>query len=147
MRDVIKQLNVGTIIATSGVYIERTDGGEYSESPPRLNQEILNSPNPPQCDVCAKGAIFLSSVRNLNKYDDEAPMCSGIEYHLVGTLGLFTTRAIDEIESVFELYRIHADTPFGRLTDDHRLRWICNYIIDHDGEVNGLEEAAFEYED
>jgi hypothetical protein len=113
-------------------------GGFYLETDSAVSGALTSRKLGP-CRICARGALFLSSVDKYNK-------CTVTTKSDLGDIAIdrseddWGAQQIDEIENAFELFGNYghrtASYAFGRGHSDYRdrLRAICRNIIEHDGE-------------
>ena len=134
--DVIKQLNTKTIKASPGNYFSFDINVNSDNS---LRHNINNN----QCDVCAKGAIFVSIVRlykdlhNRGEGGYNKIFKNVISRH---SEDFFTKAQLSEIEHAFEGWITPTGInyyPARLLTPEKRMRMIMQNIIDNDGEFKG----------
>jgi len=117
-KDVLKQLHIGKIKATSGVYLGHVDSLKNG------NQYIYAKPNQP-CQACALGALFVSKYNLFNGYWENNISCVNLQNRLYG---YFSEEQLDEIEDFFE-YSCMEEVE----NDEDRMIMIMQNIIDHKG--------------
>lgn len=156
-KDVIAQLDTKRLRAFEGVYVRGRGGSSNLKIDPEvfLLDETLDTEVrdllAPQCDVCAKGGLFVAAVDRFDKLklgDDLCPIgnhggCSDpVEY----LTGFFEYNQLELIEYAFErggagdIVCGHEDMfkaaeKFGRKfrSDDARMRAIMKNVIKHNG--------------
>lgn len=124
-KDVIQQIKAEKFIALTGRYFKQC------QLPEKVNQKTLLEHTEP-CDVCAKGAIFLSAIRKFNDYD--APSSTTREYEMERkSCEFFTYKQCDKIELVFEGWESGYETWRRIKTPNLRLIAIMRNIIKNNG--------------
>lgn len=133
-KDVIAQVKANKYKGRCGEYINAEDldnylNGEYVSLQPILLEKDYT------CEVCAKGGLFLSTVRKRNKFEvSDLYDLPNNSYQIVSELeDIFTENQLDLIECAFE----------GRL-----VMGSCNDNItlsDISDEPTKLAEKAFEF--
>lgn len=102
LKDVLKQLKVGKFKATRGSYLELPDEilTIQDENPNKSAQEVLLETKK-TCGVCAKGSLFLSTIRKENKLE----ICD-LRYN-------DSTSVWEDNKEIFEKSRGRLDKIFG----------------------------------
>ncbi len=158
-KDVIKWLDSGKLKAQSGIYCSINKGLSKVKANDELRPLILEG-SIPQCNVCAKGAMFMSCVlkdNHLNKSEYVKVFKNGrnTQSTISERLPEFTQKQLDLIESYFEGallglceesqdYLDRTENPFDldlellgefkdNFTADERLRLIMRNIISNNG--------------
>lgn len=101
LNDVLMQLNLEKYIANNGLYISIP---EYQHKCPigkenKSSQNFLLEDNP-KCNVCAKGAIFLSIIRKENKVKGKHLFDSFVREETNSKL--FGYKNMENVEATFE---------------------------------------------
>lgn len=152
-QDVIKQLDAKLYIATSGVYVQKSDLPDTIDASTRLSEFVASIP---PCHVCALGSAILSNARlgtndlvgDLFRIDDYGAdlRCGNMDVTL---RNIFGESNLEMIESAFEMSNM-SDTldpdeddmsdielaiEFGEQFehDEPRLRAIMQNIIENEG--------------
>ena len=139
-QDVLNQLNLKKIIATSGTYFAfgdtTFDGGDFLH-------EVLDKT---QCQVCALGSLYYSRVQVANEtkcdvverigdFEDESLNSINNVHTIMPDLNqYFDWSALDKIENYFEGW-FEANTFYNNNPDPEiRMRKIMQNIIDNNGD-------------
>lgn len=125
-KDVLKQLDLGKIVPTEMTYLDGFHGHKYHADAREVVQQM------PQCEACAKGAIFVAAVLRHN--DAIVGECA------VGFVGYlrrwFTAPQLRLIEGAFEDFgTTQAASAFYAAHEDPemRMRAIMRNIIKNNG--------------
>ena len=140
-QDVLNQLNLKKIIATSGTYFAFEDVSFDGED---FLHEVLDKT---QCQVCALGSLYYSRVQVANEtrcdvveriggYEEDFVLNSINDVHTImpDLNQYFDWSALDKIENYFEGW-LEADTFYNNNPDPEiRMRKIMQNIIDNNGD-------------
>jgi hypothetical protein len=121
-KDALKQLNDGSFYAKHGVYVMTSECHIERDEP--LQPHLIE--HTPECQCCAKGALFLSSVRLNNKFNGSPDWIGNDEVLKVVEWPL---RNLNLIERRFE--RQYSDDEPRKPND--RLKGILRNIIRNKG--------------
>jgi hypothetical protein len=141
--DVIQQIKVRNFNVGKGDYVGLFGDLDVDDAAP-AKENICQIGR--ACTVCAKGALFLSTIGRVNNARVDEVVYSG-DYEICNRLvaeRIFTQVQLDKIEEAFEMwngpdscYDEAGSTAhhFGKAfqDDDHRLVAIMLNILDHDG--------------
>ena len=157
VRDVIRQLSDGTLVASPGTYAKFI-APKRMKPDSQLN-EILESI--PKCEVCGVGGIFLATVKlnneltveDVNRRSSYGTITAGVRSSMGDSVmrdylkKWFSAEQLALIETAFERRKMHSafvhpDKPlqaaikFGMAYENPKARFIaiCNNIIEHGGE-------------
>ncbi len=137
-QDVLNQLNLKKIIATSGTYFAfgdtTFDGGDFLH-------EVLDKT---QCQVCALGSLYYSRVQVANetkcdvvekiREDESLNSINNVHTIMPDLNQYFDWSALDKIENYFEGW-FEGDTFYNDNSDPEiRMRKIMQNIIDNNGD-------------
>ena len=147
-KDVIQQLDAGRYIASS-TYLELANAGD--ELVETKDNPISNK----TCYLCGKGAMFVSKVSKFNGVEPFVPENTRESDIIRGVSDAFSENQMDIIEELFECYASFRDL-VGDDEDDqlnwrfnskeHRLRIICQNIIDNKGTLKPKQLPDYEVE-
>lgn len=140
-QDVLNQLNLKKIIATSGTYFAFEDV-PFDEKD--FLHEVLDKT---QCQVCALGSLYYSRVQVANEtkcdvvervgdYEEDSVLNSVNNVHTImpDLNQYFDWSALDKIENYFEGW-FEGDTfYYANLDPEIRMRKIMQNIIDNNGD-------------
>lgn len=153
-KDVLAQIKAGNYTCEVGGYVNL-------ETPPiedlpdncKVSAAIFN-PSDLQCQVCARGAMFMSAIRKFNKFDfvKDSSQDDGVRNLLHPDSPkfrkiedtIFSREQIGLIESAFECCNMAGSTPFEKTksaiffgilynNDSDRMQAIMRNIIKNDG--------------
>lgn len=96
IRDALKQIEVKAYRVKRGVYSQPSLTRDAGCS---INQEVLTQDKPVKCQCCDTGALFLSTVRITNKFDDANVNGDSVVDKLIP---YFKPRQLVLIEAAFE---------------------------------------------
>ena len=140
-KDVLLQLEAERYRATCGVYVLITKAAEQhvaKHSDTDL-QELLPSLGP--CDVCARGAVFLSVVNKGDGCTAAASFVARDGYMEVNSdtrddvsVRVFPIRMLRNMERYFELTRYYWPEHIRYTSPTERLMTIMQAVIDHEGD-------------
>lgn len=105
-KDALAQLKVGNFEAETGVYCafdEDYDSSTYETMSGKEFQQFVRRAK--SCNVCAKGALFLSAVRKYNTVSGDAFLNLEFDAHelrQLTPLSCFSKKLLREFEFVFE---------------------------------------------
>ena len=147
-KDALNQLKLEKYIAQTGRYTspnlsreleEKANGDERQQAKPFLLKTTVS------CEVCAKGALFLSAIRKYNNATVNAVMCDNMRV----AENIFGKKQFDMIEACFEQWDITVTGGDGTVGDpvpdnvqnfglayvknNHRLQAILKNIIKNKG--------------
>lgn len=144
-KDTLLRIEVGNLIAEGSLFIRASNFKEGS-----LKEQINSSSF--NCEVCAKGGLFLSYIGRVNNFTEE-----GLSGHsrlrsneMQKLLEIFDPLQLDGIEAAFEefcfTWTTNEDPEFiedcfdyfegSDYNQDEKLISICKNIIKHNGDFN-----------
>lgn len=132
-KDVIKQIEAGTIIPTSGRYVELSK--KYYNLNNSCQVDKLIEEGSIECHCCGIGAMLLSHVRKTNNYTVKETRIGGNrEKAEIRLKRIFGKKKLDYIENIFEGY---INNYFYTKYRNHseRLIAMCKNIIKNKGEL------------
>lgn len=147
-KDALAQLRSRKYDAVGGIYVEfdknldLPDWGDSStESNRKANQQVCNLiPKMGTCTVCARGALFLSTIRKFNHFtlgdwDRSGGYSDGCNRDTIETVEdrYFTDKQLSLIESTFEgeMFRKN-DTELSDREYNNCINFYSKYSSDHD---------------
>jgi len=138
-KDVIKQLKLKTLVPLSGTYVTPTVITQTDEDELQ-GQELdkLISEKKVTCQVCAKGALFISHVMKTDNCTLQESKCVG-NGRISFRLNMFSQAQLDKIEQAFEGWGV--ENPKSKMskfirrwgTEEERLLPIMKNIIKNGG--------------
>lgn len=149
-KDALEQINKGLFNPRHGAYVEFYESIEVKDN----NQELCSLIEDKGCNVCARGALFLSTVRKfdnfsvskIDKYDGTIDSIGQYEFKSYES-NFFDRKQIRMIECMFECNSDHANVKDSKKMIDaavtygesfhyskDRLKEICKNIIRNNGE-------------